>query len=232
AWFVAALLALAAVTGLVWWQLEPTRALAVTFSVLVVSCPCALSLATPAALSAAAGALGRRLILAVRSDAVEALSRVTHVVLDKTGTLTSGQVQLVGVEPLAQWDLATCVAFAAALEQGSEHPIARALRAASRPEVDAHNIVVTPGSGIEGVIAGRRYRLGRPDWVAALHRAPLPEVADAPDRIAVALGDESGWLAWLRFGDSLRPSAPALIASLQDMGLALSLVSGDRAVTV
>ncbi len=232
AWFVAALLGLAAATGLVWWQLQPARALAVTFAVLVVSCPCALSLATPAALSAAAGALGRRFILAVRSDALEALSRVTHVVLDKTGTLTTGQVRVVRVEPLGSPDGSTCVALAAALEQGSEHPIARALRAAARTDVAARNVVVTPGSGVEGVIAGRRYRLGRPDWVAALHRQPVPALALAPDVIAVALGDEAGWLAWLGFGDTLRPSAAALVASLRQSGLAVSLLSGDRAPTV
>jgi Cu2+-exporting ATPase len=232
AWFVAGLLAVAAVTGIVWWQLEPERALAVTFAVLVVSCPCALSLATPAALAAAAGALGRRLILAVRSDALEALSRVTHVVVDKTGTLTTGHVELVRTEPLSGRDAATCVALAAALEQGSEHPIARALRGATRAEVGAQHVTVTAGSGVEGVIAGRRHRLGRPDWVAGLHGAPLPAVAVAPDVVAVALGDESGWLAWLSFSDTLRPTAPTLIASLHQLGLGVSLVSGDRLATV
>src|SRR5208282_497612 len=196
AWFVAALLVLAAGTGLAWWQLQPTRALAVTFAVLVISCPCALSLATPAALSAAAGALGRRFILAVRSDALEALSRVTHVVLDKTGTLTTGQVRVAQVQPLGAADRATCLAFAAALEQGSEHPIARALRGLGRPGIGACDIVVTPGSGVEGVINARRFRLGRPEWVAALHRQDVPALVVAPDVILVALGDESGAVAW------------------------------------
>lgn len=231
AWFVAALLILAAATGLAWWQLQPTRALAVTFAVLVVSCPCALSLATPAALSAAAGALGRRYVLAVRSDALEALSKVTHVVLDKTGTLTTGQVRVVEVRPLGAERRSDCLALAAALEQGSEHPIARALRGAARPDIEARDIVVTPGSGVQGVIAGRRCRLGRPEWVAALHGQSVPSLEVAPDVILVALGDESGALAWLGFADTLRPSAPALVGSLLQMGLAVSLVSGDRQAT-
>jgi P-type Cu2+ transporter len=234
AWFVAVLLVVAAATGWAWWQVEPARALAVTFAVLVVSCPCALSLATPAALAAAIGALGRRRILVVRGDALETLARVTHVVFDKTGTLTSGCLQLTGVETLAGYERAACVDLAAALEQGSEHPIARALRAAAPAAVHVRNIVVTPGSGVEGTIAGRRHRLGRPDWVAALHGQPLPTSAGAvtTDATAVALADDAGWLAWFTFGDALRPGARSLITILQNMGIAVSLLSGDRVATV
>src|SRR5450631_34533 len=234
-WFVAALLLLALATGLAWWYLEPARALAVTFAVLVVSCPCALSLATPAALAAVAGTLGRRHILAVRGDALETMARVTHLILDKTGTLTTGHLQLTEVEPLDGTARATCFAIAATLEQGSEHPIARALRMAapSAPNVlAAHDVVALPGSGVEGVIEGRRYRLGRPEWVAALHGRPLAAAAVASDAIAVALGDEAGWVASLSFSDTLRPGAQALVARLQEMGIDVSLLSGDRDETV
>src|SRR5206468_9628061 len=131
AWFVGALLVVAAGTALAWWQIDASRALMVTFAVLVVSCPCAMSLATPAALATAAGALGRKQILAVRADALEMLSRVTHVVLDKTGTLTTGRVQLVGVTTLGQCSAGECLSLAAALEHGSVHPVAAALRGAS-----------------------------------------------------------------------------------------------------
>ena len=233
-WFVGALLLLALATGLYWWYLEPARALAVTFAVLVVSCPCALSLATPAALAAVAGALGRRRILAVRSDALETMARVTHVVLDKTGTLTTGRLQLSGVQPLHGNERTTCVAIAAALEQGSEHPIARALRSSppALAALAARDVVASPGNGIEGVIEGRRYRLGRPDWVAALHGRPLEAHAIASDAIAVALGDEAGGLALLSFSDTLRPGAKALVVRLQEMGIDVSLLSGDRDETV
>lgn len=234
AWFVAVLLVVAAATGWVWWQVEPARALAVTFAVLVVSCPCALSLATPAALAAAIGALGRARILVVRGDALETLARVTHVVFDKTGTLTCGRLQLTGTEMLAGYERAACLDLAAALEQGSEHPIARALRAAAPAAVHVRDIVVTPGSGVEGTIAGRRHRLGRPEWVAALHGQPLPTSVNAiaTDATAVALADDTGWLAWFTFGDALRPGARLLITTLQDMGIAVSLLSGDRVATV
>jgi P-type Cu2+ transporter len=233
-WFVAGQLLLAVVSGLVWWSIDPARALSVTFAVLVVSCPCALSLATPAALTAAAAALGRRQILAVRADALETLSRVSHAVLDKTGTLTTGRVQLTGVDTLGAHDARACLALASALEQGSSHPIATALRAQAEAEWVAHDIVAVAGCGVEGTIAGQRYRCGRPAWVGEMHKAPLPTAAPeiAASETPVALADAYGWIAWLTFGDTVRPEARALVASLQHMGLAVSLISGDRAATV
>jgi P-type Cu2+ transporter len=233
-WFVAALLAIAALSAIAWWQIDPARALPVALAVLVVSCPCALSLATPAALACVAGALGRERILAVRADAVEALARVTAVVFDKTGTLTTGRLQLVGTTALAQSGASECLAWASALEQGSSHPLAIALRARATPAAAARDIVGVPGLGVEGTIADRRLRLGRPDWAGAIHGAPLPSLAreTAADRTQVALADASGWLAWFVFGDALRPSAAATVEKLREMGISISLVSGDRSATV
>ncbi len=232
--FVAVLLAIAASAALVWWQVDPSRALAITVAVLVVSCPCALSLATPAALACAAGALGRRQVLAVRADAIETLSKVTHVVFDKTGTLTTGRVQLMSATALGNESVARCQALAAALEQGSPHPVAVALRARAAPSDVARDVEGVVGCGVEGTIGGRRYRVGRPGWVGALHGAALPAAAAtvAADAMPVALADESGWLAWFVFGDAVRPSAAPAVAALREMGVALSLVSGDRPETV
>jgi P-type Cu2+ transporter len=233
AYFVSALLAIAAGAALVWSSLDPSRVLAVTFAVLVVSCPCALSLATPAALAAAAGALGRRGILAVRSDALEALSRVTHLVIDKTGTLTMGSIRLIGVETTGQLDRDACLTIAAALEQGSSHPIATALRSSGTPTAQAVDVIAVPGHGVEGLIDGRRYRFGRPAWVGGLHASPLPRNLDGmASDIRVALGDTSGWLAWFNLGDELRDGAVELVRSARAMGIAVSLVSGDRRETV
>lgn len=233
-WFVAVLLAIAAMTALAWAELDPSRVLIVTFAVLVVSCPCALSLATPAALAAAAGALGRQRILAVRADALEALARATHVVIDKTGTLTTGTFRLITAEALGGFDREACLALAAALEQGSTHPVATALRAAGPQRATADDVIAVPGQGVAGTIAGRRYRCGRPAWVSELHGLPLPAAANAlaADTIPVALADQSGWIAWFTFGDSLRPGAAEFIGALQAMGITVSLVSGDRRATV
>ena len=233
-WFVSGLLLIAAVTALVWTELDPSRVLVVSFAVLIVSCPCALSLATPAALAAAAGALGRRGILAVRPNALEALSRTTHVVIDKTGTLTVGMLQLRDIETSGALGPDACLAIAAAIEQGSAHPIAAALRAAGGQQALAQDVVAVSGEGVEGSVAGRRYRCGRPAWVGALHGLAVPATLDAraADAILVALGDESRWIAWFTFGDVLRGGAKELAAALRGMGIAVSLVSGDRPTSV
>jgi Cu2+-exporting ATPase len=159
---------------------------------------------------------------------------VTHVVIDKTGTLTSGTFRLIAAEALSGLDREACLSIAAALEQGSTHPVATALRGAGIATATAGDVIAVPGQGVAGTIAGRRYRCGRPAWVGALHGLPLPPVANAlaPDAIPVALADESGWIAWFNFGDSLRPGAAALVGALHSMGIAVSLVSGDRRATV
>ena len=228
--FVGGLLALAVITTLVWWTIDPARAVPIALAVLVVSCPCALSLATPAALAAAAGALARRQILCVRADAIETLSRVTHVVIDKTGTLTTGRVRLTGVRRLGGLDEPECRALAATLEQGSAHPIARALRSDASTHCTARDIVSVAGAGVEGVVGGQRYRFGRIDWVAKFCRAPFPgNVAGIPpSESCAALASASGWIAVLHFGDALRGDARAFIAELERMGAKVSMLSGDH----
>ncbi len=235
--FVALLLVLAVATALIWGFLEPARALAVTFAVLVVSCPCALSLATPAALAAAAGALARRHVVVARADALEALARVTHVVFDKTGTLTAGRVTLADV-PWHREDTASAaaIALAAALEAQSEHPLAQAFREAAQgqalPRVEELHVVA--GHGVEGVVGGRVVRLGRPAFVTALSGAALPACNETPDPAAtlVALGDGCGVAALFALSDALRPGAAELVAALASMRVVPMILSGDRSATV
>jgi Cu2+-exporting ATPase len=237
AWFVGALLALAALTAIAWSAIDPSRALAVTFALLVVSCPCALSLATPAALAAAAGALSRRQVVLARGDALESLARVSHVVFDKTGTLTLGEVRLASLLAL-DGDEAGALAIAAALEARSEHPVGAALRRAAVGDVPAAlSLVVVAGQGVEGVVAGRRMRIGRPAYVAALAGA-LPDAAEAfvaaaADTATVAvLGDGSGTRAVFALGDTLRPGAREVVRQLRGEGIVPVLLSGDRASSV
>jgi Cu2+-exporting ATPase len=236
-WFVAALLVVAALTAIAWWQLDPARALAVTFAVLVVSCPCALSLATPAALAAAAGALGRRRVVIARADALESLARVTHVVFDKTGTLTTGRLSLVDTVVADDTSGAQAIALAAALESVSEHPIARAFAEAngSRSEIAVQSPSVVPGHGVEGIIAGRVVRLGTLPFAAALSgaRSSQDPVADAhPSATIVTMGDACGIIASFVLADALRPDARALIERLRALHVVPVLLSGDRASTV
>ncbi|WP_035816377.1 heavy metal translocating P-type ATPase, partial [Cupriavidus sp. SK-4] len=238
-WFVATLLVLAALTGLVWglW-IDPSRALLVTIAVLVVSCPCALSLATPAALAAAGAALSRRGVLLTRGHALETLARVTDVVLDKTGTLTEGRFAVAAVEPLADADRAQCLVLAAAMERGGEHPIARALVAAAQGNAgmplqvsDMRNV---PGQGLEAIVDGRRLRLGRADFVAALgsDSGQAPDTwrgdADHPGATVVWLGAQAGPLARFELADVERAQTPQLLARLRELGVRCHMVSGDH----
>ena len=234
-WFVAALLVLAAAVAIAWWQHDPSRALAVTFSVLVVSCPCALSLATPAAFAAATGALSRRHVVVAHADAVETLARVTHVVLDKTGTLTFGRLSLERVVPVRGVTRDRALALAASLEAASEHPAAHALRAAASsvdPPV-ARDIAIVAGQGVEGIVDGVRMRVGRVEFVAALSGAPPPAQDDIAQHASrVALGDERGIIALFALGDTLRPGARELVAALAALRIEPVVLSGDRASSV
>jgi Cu2+-exporting ATPase len=230
--FVAVLLVVAAATAIAWSLVDPARALWVTVSVLVVSCPCALSLATPAALTAATGALTRLGVVVTRGHALETLSRATHVIFDKTGTLTHGRLELTGVEAFDEPDERAALRLAAALERGSEHPVAGAiLRAAERAATDdavACDVRNEPGAGIEGTVAGRQLRLGTPDFVAALAGALGRPLADDGTTL-VALGDADGWLALFRLTDTVRPGAKTLVEALVQSGRSVVLLSGDRA---
>jgi len=233
AWFVGALLVIAAAVAWWWWRHDPASAFRITLSVLVVTCPCALSLATPVAVTAATGNLIRRGLLATRGHALETLARASHIVFDKTGTLTYGRPQLLTVEPLRSSDRQRCLELAAALERGSEHPIGRALTAAAGGSLRATDIQNTPGKGVEGSIEGIRYRLGKADFVGDLSGAVIssPNAAD-PTSTWVALGDEWGPLAWLQLSDTLRPQAGEAVAALRALGLEVLLFSGDQSGVV
>ena len=234
---------LAVVTAVVWWQVDPERAFSVTVALLVVSCPCALSLATPAALAAAAGSLARLRVVLVRSDALESLARVSHIVLDKTGTLTEGCVQLAVCKTVEGISRANALALAAAVDARSEHPLARALRGAAEGEpVEGGAPTVSDfrqvtGEGAEGTVDGLRVRVGRPDFVANL-AGPMPaalqRVVDDKSNCGAlaALGDEHGWHALFTFVDPLRPGATRLISELRHLGITPIVLSGDRPASV
>ncbi len=232
-YFVAVLLLIAAAVATGWYFYDPARALWITVSVLVVTCPCALSLATPIALTVAAGALAKDGLLVTRGHAIETLARATHFVFDKTGTLTTGKMHLLDVGVFGAQDKAACIALAAALEQSSEHPVASALRVSAGNEfAEANDVLAEPGQGIQGWIAGQCYRIGRPDYALALSRSTLPPAAadwlESGDTVVV-LANNGGCLAVFRIGDEIRPESAALIAELQTLGKKVVLLTGDAA---
>lgn len=227
-WFLLIVLLVATVIGLVWWQIDSDRAFWVVLSLLVATCPCALSLATPTALTAATGSLHKLGLLLTRGHVLEGLNQIDTVIFDKTGTLTEGRLTLRAIHPLRDLDQDACLALAAALENRSEHPIARAFGRAAQAadQVESH-----PGLGLEGWVRERRLRIGQPDFVAALHGQPAPAIPGDQGQWLL-LGDEQGPLAWLVLDDRLRADAPALIEACREQGWRILLLSGDSSPMV
>jgi len=234
AWFVAALLLLALGCLAFWSWHDAARAWPVAIAVLVVSCPCALSLATPCALAAAGDNLLRKGVLVVAPHTLETLRRATHIVFDKTGTLTEGRPVLERIEALGALPADACLQIAAALEAHSSHPLARAIAAAAgtparAPEpataVDEH-----PGRGLEGWVRGERYRLGSGEFILQLLsqagvNAALPVAP--PGMTALYLATERGLLACLLLQDAVRADARVTIDYFRAQGKTLMVLSGD-----
>lgn len=226
AWFVGIVLLAATAVAAGWILIEPGRAFEATLAVLVVTCPCALSLATPAAITAATSALARHGLLITRADALESLARATHVVFDKTGTLTVGRPEVRYCRTLGGIDAQQCLRIGAALEQASTHPIARAFSQVPRPLPAPSALVVEPGHGLDGVVGGIRYRIGRRDFVAG-----LAGVRGEPDA-GLYLGRSGEWLADITVEDRLRTGAAAAVERLGQLGLTVEVASGDHAGAV
>jgi Cu2+-exporting ATPase len=228
AWFVAALLALTVAVFAAWQLVDPARALQAAIAVLVVSCPCALSLATPTALAAATDRLLRRGVLAVQPHVLETLERATHIVFDKTGTLTLGRPVVCGVRVFGAFAQRECLDVSAALEADNAHPIAHALRAAHPgPRCAATGLRYVVGQGAEGVVGGVRYRLGSASFVAGL--AGTTGAGPAANDVSSAwLGSHDAWLARFDFADGVRPDAADVVRRFQQCGKAVVLLSGDE----
>jgi Cu2+-exporting ATPase len=237
AWFIVTLLVLASITGVAWYFIDSERALWVFVSVLVVACPCALSLATPTALTVGTDAMARMGVLVTRGHAIETLAHANHFVFDKTGTLTHGRMRLEEVLPLGERGADELIAVAAAIEQGSEHPVAAGLREAAvgfaLPEVTG--LRAETGQGMQGLIDGRRVWIGRPLYVAESAGLSMPQGLDAfsaTGGTVVALAVEGGWLGAFRLADTLRDEAPVLAQRLAREGTAVSVLSGDSPAVV
>ena len=227
-WFLLAMLGVAALVGLIWWQIDPDRAFWIVLALLVATCPCALSLATPTALTAATGSLHRFGLLLTRGHVLEGLNGIDTVIFDKTGTLTEGRLALSAVHPLRELDGDACLALAAALENRSEHPIARAF---GRAPQAAERVDGIPGQGLEGVVRDRLLRIGQPAFVAALNGQPAPPIPGEQGQWLL-LGDRQGALAWLVLDDRLREGAPTLLDACRARGWRTLLLSGDSSPMV
>lgn len=229
--FLIAVLLAAGLACAFWWGRDPEHALMVAVAVLVVTCPCALSLATPAAMLAAAGTLARRGVLVRRLEAFEAMACIDTVMFDKTGTLTRDAMVLGSIQVREGVPVAQVLAMAAALAQHSLHPVSRALVAAAGDgsaslawKADAVNEVA--GGGVSGSVwpgdaslTSTDLRLGSADFCGI--------ELSRPDSLQACLSDERGWLATFELHEDVRPDAMDTVAALQREGIAVHLLSGD-----
>jgi len=220
-YIVVAILIIAAVVGTYWYITAPDRAFVVTLSVLVVTCPCALALATPAAFAAAGTRLAQLRLLVTNGNAIEALARSTRILFDKTGTVTRGAPVIEDIEILDdEFDEKQCLRIAAALETVSTHPIASAFRATGN-DVAISDQSVAIGNGVSGTIDNQAWRLGRASFVGS-----------DSDTTGIYLGVEGRLVARFGISDELREDAADTISQLAKLGLRTGLISGDGEAAV
>ncbi|MDR6774508.1 heavy metal translocating P-type ATPase [Azospirillum sp. BE72] len=239
--FVPAVLAVAALTLAGWWIVggDLEAAIVTAVSVLVIACPCALGLATPTAIMVGTGVAARHGILIKDAEALERAHALTAIAFDKTGTLTEGKPQVTDLIPADGVDGATLLRLAAALQAGSEHPLAHALRerakAAGMAAEPVSDFRALPGRGVAGMVEGRRLQLGN---ARAVEEAGLQPGALAAQAEALAasgrtlswlmeVGDSPLLLGLVAFGDTVKESAVAAVASLKAQGVEPVMVTGD-----
>ncbi len=241
AWFVLAILIIAAAVFGYWHFFRGSEdAFWITLSVLVVTCPCALSLATPVAMTTVTGALTKMGVLTTQGHAVETLATITDIIFDKTGTLTVGKPELASVEVYAEsLNREQALELVATLEVFSDHPVATVFHPyAKDSKFMAENVRVVKGLGIEGDVAGTSYRLGNQRFVSEWLPGDSLLVAGSFSKTTdeglsrIWLVDKQQVLATFDIGDQLREQSPAVIKTMQEKGIRVHLLSGDQIAPV
>ncbi len=240
--FVPVVLVIALITGVAWMMNGATfeTALIHSVAVMVIACPCALGLATPAAIMAGTGVAARQGILIRDAQALELGHRAGIVAFDKTGTLTMGQPRLIELVPLAQHSDTECLRWAASLQQHSEHPLACAvLREAQNRGIspsEVQNSQAVSGRGIQGQMGAQWLQLGSLPWLSAHLNAGQQALVQAQlqqghtlSLLAESTGDGPlRVVALLSFGDLPKPGVEQALTTLRSRGLQLALISGDN----
>ncbi len=244
-WFVPVVVLVAVLTFAGWmlWGPEPRLAFAIANSVavLIIACPCALGLATPMSIMVGVGRGAQEGVLVREAAALENAEKITHLITDKTGTLTEGRPVVSEVMAVAAGGEPDLLRRAAALERLSEHPLARAVvrraedDALALPEV--HDFSSITGAGVEGVIDGRRVRVGQRTWLESLGVTVAGKIETAARawqeqaRTVVWVAEETTLLGALALADPVKATTPEAVRSLQAMGLTLVMMTGDNAQT-
>ncbi|SMX33253.1 heavy metal translocating P-type ATPase [Maliponia aquimaris] len=237
-WFVPAVLAVAAVTVLAWLVFGPglTFALVAGVSVLIIACPCAMGLATPVSIMVGTGRAAELGVLFRKGEALQRLEDVRVMAFDKTGTLTEGKPALVRSVAAPGFVADEVLRIAASAEQGSEHPIARALEAAAGEVPAAESVEAVPGNGLRAVVEGRKVLVGHARFLAreGLDMAALSDTLAEMERAAqtpVVVAIDGKLAGAFAVADRIKPGARAAVAALKQAGVQVAMISGDsRAV--
>ena len=221
----------AVITFVVWWNIEPARAFWASIAVLVVACPCALSLATPAALTAGNAWLGRRGVRVRSETGLLSVAAADHVIFDKTGTLTETQLVISTICTAQGINIDAALSTAAALQQFSSHPAARPFHQRAHNNA-VRNVEIVAAQGVEGWDSERnvKLRLGSLTFC----REIAPGLPDRPDEghYWVALVEDGRWLAWISLSETLRSGTQKLVDELKREALTLEILSGDTEARV
>jgi P-type Cu+ transporter len=243
--FVPVVLGLAVITAGAWmiWGPQPAIIYALTnaVAVLIIACPCALGLATPMSIMVGVGRGARMGVLIRDAASLQRAEKVTHVVTDKTGTLTEGKPQLTEVHAVQPWSNDSVLAWAAALETSSEHPLAHAMVKAAETRglhvPKALNFRSVTGSGVAGDVEGKRIRVGTRSWLGAEGVRITPEIAHKAETL-LKTGSTVVWVSCdeevagiLALADPIEATTPQAIQQLRDVGIQIVMLTGDNRVT-
>ena len=226
-YFILAILLLTLIVGCVWLLIEPERVFEICLAVLIASCPCAFSLASPVGRSAAIHFLRRKGVLLTNNKVLSTLTKITYWCFDKTGTLTQGRSTIRKVNCKSTLSEIECLQIIASLEQSSEHVLARAFKHI-KTDYYATQIAEKIGYGIEGLINGVRYRVGKRSWVA--NKQVLFDAVHSNSEMV--LTSENELLATIELRDEVRASSQKFLSNLKSTGFNVEVLSGDNLASV
>lgn len=223
-WFVPAVLLVAAATFVVWFFLSPDHALPNAVAVLIIACPCAIGLAVPMSVTVGVGLAAKRGILVRDAAALQALSNVTLLALDKTGTLTEGRPRIARIEVRTGCSENEILRLAGAVERASAHPLAgavmKAMEERNLPLEKVEEFFSEAGGGVGGLVAGRRVLAGSPRFLRS-------RGIDAPGGDGIFVAADGRWMGTILVEDALRAETPAVIAEIKRLGIDLLMLTGD-----
>ncbi|MCS0380615.1 heavy metal translocating P-type ATPase [Vibrio diabolicus] len=217
-YFVGAILIISAGTWFYWHQTKPDDAFWIMLSVLVATCPCALSLATPTALTCATSRMGNFGILLRKGHVFETLCKINHLVVDKTGTLTKGDIEICDTKVLSDLPKEDCLSLAAALEAHANHPIARSFASYANDDFVVYEVQNVIGSGIEGIWNGKVVKIGSAAFVQG---------KESEESHAVYLSVDGEHVASFYYRDPIRKESKAFVQRFADAGIKTTLLTGD-----